>query len=193
MTEIIDHTNVVLFWVFLYILLWQAYYLFFNKGIPNITTAPAIRRAIIAKINNLNIENPVIYDLGCGNGKFSREIAKNIPNSHIFGVEIDQIAYFKAIFIQKFNYLTNISYINDDFYNIKLSNADIVFFFLVGRDMSFIREKLEQDLKPGAIVITNKFQMGGAWRSVEDCTVKTLAPAQKTFYIYANQNKHKQE
>lgn len=191
MTEIsflnIDHINMVLFWVFLYILLWQAYILLFNKSIPNITTAPAIRKQIIKKILKLALKNPVIYDLGCGNGKFTREMAKKIPNSRIIGVEIDKIAYFKANLVQKFKKLPNISYIKDDFYNIDLSNADIVFFFLVGRDMSFIREKLEKDLKPGATIITNKFQLGGQWQPLEKCNVKTLAPAQKTFYIYANQ------
>ncbi len=189
MTDIIYHINNVLFWIFLYVLLWQAYYLFFNKGIPNITTAPAIRKAIIKKIKDLGLKNPIIYDLGCGNGRFTREIAKNIPNSHVIGVEIDKIAYYKALFVQKWGDYPNISYIKDDFYNIDLSNADIVFFFLVGRDMSFIREKLEKDLKAGAIVITNKFQMGGAWEPLGEYCVKTLAPAQKTFYIYSNQKR----
>lgn len=187
MTEIIDNINNILFWVFLYVLLWQVYYLLFNKAIPNITTAPAIRKAIIKKLKGLDLKNPTIYDLGCGNGLFTREIAQELAGVNMIGVEIDQIAYWRAALMKKIKGIKNLSYIKNDFYNINLSNADVVFFFLVGRDMSFIRNKLEKDLKSGAIVITNKFEMGGTWKPLEVCETKTLAPAQKTFYIYQYQ------
>jgi len=143
MAETIDFINSILFWVFLFVLIWQAYYLLCGKGVPNISTAPAIRRAIIEKLKGLSAENPVIYDLGCANGQFTREIAKAM-----------------------------------------LSNANAIFMFQLGRDMGDMRPKLEKDLKPGTLVIANKFKIGGEWEPAEVITVKTLAPAQKTFYVY---------
>ncbi len=184
MIDIIDFINNILFWIFLYVLLWQGYILFFNKGIPNITTAPAIRKAIIEKLKTHPKATPVIYDLGCGNGKFSREMARALPHAQIIGIEICNIAFLQAVIMKKITSLKNITYIKDDFYNIDLSNADIVFFFLLGRDMGFIREKIEKDVKSGTWVITNKFQIGGHWKALETCSIKTLAPAQKSFYVY---------
>lgn len=187
MNDAIDFINNILFWIFLYVLIWQTYYLLFNRGIPNITTAPAIRKAIIKKIKGHPRQSLLIYDLGCGNGKFTREMAHALPKARIIGIEVCKIAYRTAALMKKLTGLQNVSYIKDDFYKVDLSNADIIFFFLVGRDMHLIREKIEKDIKSGTWVITNKFQMGGNWKPVETCTIKTLAPAQKTFYVYEYQ------
>ena len=42
-----DTVNSILAPLLLFMLIWQAYILIFNKGVPNIRTAPAIRRKII--------------------------------------------------------------------------------------------------------------------------------------------------
>jgi len=184
MAETIDFINSILFWVFLFVLIWQAYYLLCGKGVPNISTAPAIRRAIIEKLKGLSAENPVIYDLGCANGQFTREIAKAMPHAQIIGIEISKIEYLQAIFFKKLLGIKNVTYIKSDFYDVDLSNANAIFMFQLGRDMGDMRPKLEKDLKPGTLVIANKFKIGGEWEPAEVITVKTLAPAQKTFYVY---------
>jgi precorrin-6B methylase 2 len=184
MSETIDFINSILFWVFLFVLVWQAYYLLFGKGVPNISTAPAIRKAIIEKLKDLKSKNPIIYDLGCANGQFTREMARALPHAQIIGIEISKMEYLQAVFLKKLLRIKNVSYIKSDFYKVDLSNADAVFMFQLGRDMGDMRPKLEKDLKPGTLVIANKFKIGGNWEPVEVCTIKTLAPAQKTFYVY---------
>lgn len=184
MTEAIDFINSILFWVFLIILIWQAYYLLCGKGVPNISTAPAIRKAIIEKLKGLKGQNPIIYDLGSANGRFTREMARAMPHATIIGIEISTIEYLQALFFQKLLRLKNITYIKSDFYKVDLSNADAIFMFQLGRDMGDMRPKLERDLKKDTLVIANKFKIGGNWQPIETVEVKTLAPAQKNFYVY---------
>jgi len=78
----LDIINDALFWILLFVLIWQAYILIFNGGIPNITTAPAIRKAMIQKLKTKQEQQDtplIIYDLGCANGVFVRKIAQAIP------------------------------------------------------------------------------------------------------------------
>ncbi len=183
-----DSINDVLFWICLYVLLWNAYFLLFNQGIPNIKTSKAIRERIIRELK-LEIQksnNPdfTIIDLGSGNGTFTRHIAREIPNAKVIGIEINKIAYLLSRFIAKIQKINNLSYRNADLYKTNIGEADAIVMFLLGTFMKDIREKLEKDLKTGTLVFSNKFKINGDWKPVETIDVKTLAPNQKTFYKY---------
>ncbi len=182
------YLNPFLLAVGLYLLLWNAYFLVFNKGIPNIKTAPAIRAEIIKRLKIIaeesNEEKFTIIDLGCGNGHFSKEIATAIPNAHVVGIEIDKISYWKALWLQKRSNLPNLEFCNADFYKTDISETNAVVMFLLGTLMKGIRAKLESDLKEGTYVFSNKFKVGGDWKAMEEVDVDTKWPNQKTFFVY---------
>jgi SAM-dependent methyltransferase len=184
----IEFINNILFWICLFVLLWNAYFLLFNQGIPNIKTAKAIREKIIAELKKeiaqSGKENFTILDLGSGNGTLTRHIAKEIPKANVIGLEINKIAYWHSLFFKKIQNIKNLSYRNVDLYKTNISEADAVVMFLLGSFMKDIREKLEQDLKKGAFVFSNKFKINGDWEPLETFDIKTLAPNQKTFYKY---------
>lgn len=191
----VDTINNILFWICLWVLLWNAYFLIFNRGIPNIRTAPAIRKSIITRlqkdVQQANKDTPfIIYDLGCGNGKFTREIASAIPNAHVIGIEISKPAYWHACALQKIFSLKNLSYRNSDFYKVDITDANAIVMFLCGTLMKNIREKLETDLKDNVHVYSNKFKVGGDWAELETVNVKTLYPHQKTYFTYNFTQKH---
>ena len=183
-----DAINDILFWICLFVLLWNAYYLLFNDGIPNIKTSKAIRKRIIVELKkelqNSNKDTFTILDLGSGNGTFSRHIAREIPEATVIGIEINKIAYWHSCILQKFQKIKNLSYRNADLYKTNIGEADAVVMFLLGTFMKSIREKLEKDLRSGTFVFSNKFKINGDWEPLEIIDVKTLAPNQKTFYKY---------
>lgn len=180
--------NTILFWAFLYVFLWNAWILLFNRGIPNIRTAPAIRKKIIERLNQdktaKGVHTYTIIDMGSGNGTFARQIAAAMPGAKIIGLEVDKLALAKARFWQKKKPLNNLEFIEDDFFNHDLSKADALIIFQINSLMPRLRKKLSENVKPGTLVISNKFAIGGDWKPAEVLDIKTLYPHQKTIYIY---------
>ena len=182
-----DLINEILKWALAWILLWQAYILLFNRGVPNIKTAPACRKAIIARIKAevaaKGLAAPMIYDLGSGNGNFTRQIAKDIPQARVIGYEISKLSLKRANAMRTVKGLENLKYRAEDFFEIDLSHADIIVFFLSAYEMGRLGEKLRENAKPGALILSNRFALH-EWEPVEVLKVRTWLPKQGTIYVY---------
>ncbi len=180
--------NTVLFWLGIYILLWNAYILLFNRGVPNIRTAPAIRRVIIERLKKdavAKAKKPyVVVDMGSGNGLFTREIARAMPETKVIGLEISNLAFRWAEWFRRGSRLKNLEYKKVDFFTYDFSGVDAVLVFLTIYDMGRVGKKLNEALRPGTLVTCNKFQLGDGWEPVETMDVSTLYPHQKTLSIY---------
>lgn len=179
----------VLRWIFLFVLLWDAYALIFNKGIPNIRTAPAIRKRIIALLKaeyarHSGPESFTIIDMGSGNGLFTRDIARALPEARIIGLEISKTALLWANGFKKLYRLKNIDYVSQDFFSYHLGHADAVVMYLTIFQMESMGKKLHEELKPGTFVTSNRFKLGDGWEPDDIISVKTLYPHQKTFHVY---------
>lgn len=183
-----DIVNPILLTVGLTLWVWNGYILIFNKGIPNIKTAPAIRKKFIelirADMAAKGKDDYTIIDMGCGNGTFSVQLARSIPEAQVIGLEISKLAFAHAELKRKKSGLPNLEFRNVDFYDADMTQADAVVMFLLGTLMKRIRAKLESDLKPGTLVLSNKFRVGGEWVPDAELDVKTLMPHQKTVFIY---------
>lgn len=191
----LDILNEILFWILWYLLLWNAWILLFNKGVPNIKTAPAIRKKIIDIVSQraappgASLHTPTdrpytIIELGAGNGIFSREIARAMPDARIVSFEISRLAYARCRLARRLTGLNNIEYVRDDFFTHDLSVADAVIFYLTIYEMARLGEKLRAELKPGALVISNRFALKAGWEPERAIDVPTPHPHQKTFYVY---------
>lgn len=179
----------VLRWVFLFLLLLDAKYVFFNKGIPNIRTAPAIRKRIIEILreeaaSHKGTEPFTIVDLGSGNGLFTREIARAIPDARIIGLEISKTALKWSMIFKKICKLQNVEYIDQDFFSYNLNHANAVVMYLTIFQMESMGKKLHAELRPGTLVTSNRFQLGDGWKPERSVHVRTLYPHQKTFHLY---------
>lgn len=177
-----DTVNDILFWVCGFVLCWQTYILLFNRGIPNIRTAPAIRREMIRILKEANTRR--VYDLGSGGGALSRAIAKALPEARVSGLEISGAACRGAGRKAQHQGLSNLDYVQTDFLKYDLSQADAIVMFLIDTMMPPLREKLRQELKPGTIILSNKFPLGGDWVPEEAIVVKTWYLNQKMLYLY---------
>ncbi len=188
MTNALDILNDILFWACLYVLLWYAYILLFHKAVPNIRTAPAIRKEIIDRLKDEIKKNGKksykIIDFGCASGKFSRQLAKSLPEAQIIGLEFSKIAVKKANLLKKLQKIDNLTHIECDFMTYDLSQANAVLVYLTIFQMEEVGQKLKKELKSGALITSNRFQLGADWQPEEIIEVKTWYPHQKNLHIY---------
>ncbi len=179
----------ILRWIFLSVLLLDAYALIFNKGIPNIRTAPAIRQKIIHLLRDEAAKHTgqdpfTIIDMGSGNGLFTREIARAIPQARVIGLEISKTALWWSNCLKKLLKLKNVEYIDQDFFTYHLGHAHAVVMYLTIFQMESIGKKLHEELKVGTMVTSNRFRLGDGWEPDQSIAVKTLYPHQKILHIY---------
>jgi hypothetical protein len=111
------------------------------------------------------------YDLGAGNGKVLA-VAEKEFGAKATGFEISIVPYM----IGRLNLLIKRSrakLIKQNFWNADISDADVVFCFLIPRTMQKMEDKLKAELKPGTRIVTYAFPL------------PTLAPI-KTITIHGN-------
>jgi hypothetical protein len=186
--HLIEIVNHILFWIAAFLLLWNLYMLVFNKGIPNIRTAPGIRRQIIALLKKdaaaKGRQAYTIIDLGSGNGLLTREIARALPEATVIGLEISTTALKWSEKMRDWAGLKNLSYRKADFFEYDMSGADAVVMFLNVYMMGRIGKKLHQNTQKGTLITSNRFALGDHWEPNEVLLVKTLYPFQKKLHVY---------
>jgi len=112
--------------------------------------------------------NEFLYDLGSRDGRILIMAAKEFQLRCI-GIEIHQDLFKKAIDeIKSLNLESRIKIINEDFFNVNISNADIVTLYLNASANEKLRPKLEKELKIGARVVSHDYQIMGVG-SFKDC------------------------
>lgn len=120
-----------------------------------------------------------LYDLGCGDGRLICAAAKAGARGE--GFEISLLPYLisqvRRLAIRKTDHDIVIHY--KSFWPADISDADIVYFFQIPRCYQRIKEKLENELKPGARVIAYVWPIEG-WSPI---TIDN-APGQPNLYLY---------
>ncbi|MBN1374092.1 hypothetical protein JW962_02040 [Candidatus Dojkabacteria bacterium] len=104
----------------------------------------------------------IIYDLGCGDAKVLACLIKKIPGVKGVGVEKDPIvfplAWIRKLFL--LNRSKDLKLILGDIRNVDISKADVLYVFLMPEFMKqIIIPKIEKELKPGVLVISNMFEI----------------------------------
>ncbi len=112
----------------------------------------------------------IIYDLGCGDGRFIREAARKYQAKAI-GIELNPFLYLYAK-IRSWG-KKNETILCKDFKKINLNNADCIICYLIPHTMSKIEEKLNRELKKGVQIISHGFKFK-KWEPI-----KMLKPIQK--------------
>lgn len=184
----IETINDILFWILASLLIWHVYILAFNKGVPNIRTATQTKNKIIEVLKEERARKGgasyKIVDLGSGNGRMTRDIARAIPDAEVLGIEISLKSYYWSCLMQRFFRIPNLSYIRKDVFDHDLSSMDAVVFYLIYFQMESLGQKLNKDLKPGTLVIANRFKLGDGWVPAKTVEAKTLFPFEKEFHVY---------
>lgn len=121
----------------------------------------------------------VIYDLGCGDGRFVRFAARRYGAKSI-GIELNPFLYLYA----KIRSLgrKNETIFFCDFQKVDLRDADYIVCYLLPKTMGKMEKKLQRELKKGAKIISHCFQFQN-WRPITQ-----ILPEKKEYgkiFIYA--------
>lgn len=129
-------------------------------GIAAVTGAPyvpAFTKDVEQLLKNLGKGNgKLLVDLGCGDGKVLI-MAANMGYQAI-GYEINPILWLIAKWRTR-KQRQQISVRFGNFWSKDLSNADVVFVFLIDRYMKKLEVKLKRELKKSAVVVSYVFRL----------------------------------
>jgi tRNA A58 N-methylase Trm61 len=104
-----------------------------------------------------------LFDLGAGDGRLVIMAAQDTEASAV-GVEMREDLIERArTEIKKLNLEGKVRMIHDDFFNVDLTEADVVTLYLTTSGNERVRPKLEHELKKGAKVISHDFKVGN-WK-----------------------------
>jgi len=123
---------------------------------------PVVRRMLmLAEVK----PGEIVYDLGCGDGRIVITAAKEF-GAYGVGIEIRRDLALKAMKAVKEAGLTDrVKIINANFFDIDISEADVVTLYLTTTANMKIKPKLERELKPGARVVSHEYEIPG-WTPV---------------------------
>lgn len=103
----------------------------------------------------------ILYDMGSGDGRILIIAAKEF-RLRCIGIEIRKDLCKRAMDeVNRLNLEDRIKIINEDFFNVDISNADIVTLYLNASANEKLRPKLEKELRIGTRVISHDYEIRG--------------------------------
>lgn len=131
---------------------------------PSFLIAPWVpcKKKDLERINRLAALKPgqVFCELGCGDGRVSRYIAKNNPESQIIGIELSVPIFLWAKLINLFSGLNNMKIKFGDALRYDISNADTTYTFALMQTINGkLKSKFEKELKKGAKALSYAFDI----------------------------------
>lgn len=100
-------------------------------------------------------------DLGSGTGGFAVRLARACPMWQVVGYENAPILVLIATLRARFVDNGRLAFFRRDFWNQPLGDFDVVYAFLSPAPMVRLHEKVRRELRPGAIFISNSFEVPG--------------------------------
>ncbi len=99
-------------------------------------------------------------DLGAGVGSTTVPLADALPDSHFTGYENAPLTWLVGLLLSVGR--PNIRWRWDDLWQAHLGNYDVVYAFLSPAPMPQLWEKVQAEMKPGSLFISNSFPVPGA-------------------------------
>ncbi|NCP66856.1 class I SAM-dependent methyltransferase [bacterium] len=154
------------FWTYLLVFM-------FRYKVPLISTSKTVINQALefAEIK----PGQTVFELGCGWAPFLFTAAKAEPNAKYIGVEVLK----PILWINRFKAKNQpIEFINQDFFTLDLSQADVIYCYLWDTIMADIYTKKWSTLKPGFRLISYDFP-------IKKLTPKkTVKLGKSTLYLY---------
>lgn len=132
-----------------------------RAGLVGAPWVPTFKKASLAGIELAGIkEGDIVYDLGCGDGRWLKKAAALTKAKKLIGLEISLLPYWLA----KINFLLSperrrLSVKWQNLYLADLSQADVVYCFGLPEVLAKLESKLRRELKPGARFVSYVFSL----------------------------------
>ncbi len=153
-------------------------------GDYNFSTSARATLKIISIIQSHKKSHGVLYDLGSNHGKFALKVQKSLPRLEIYGLDNNSVRIFwskaKTIFAKH-----SPNFLKIDIFKADISRADVVYAYLPSSLMPHLRQKLQKELKPGSMVITNTVFFDG-WDPMETYITNDSQPEKEKIFVYQN-------
>jgi hypothetical protein len=145
------------------------------------TTKNATISKIVEIIKYNRLEKGLFYDLGSCRGAFAIRLSKELPNLQIHGMDdnLFRVVFAKARSIFK----KNLVFKKGNIFQEDLSSADIIYLYLPQDMMADLQDKMQRELKPNALVITNKISFP-SWEPIESFNAQDPGPFLEKIFVY---------
>lgn len=152
-------------------------------------TAGNVRRAMISALKQRagDRKNLNIAELGAGWGGLTLALAKAFPESRIYGYEAAPLPFLIAWLRARLSRSAQVNIQHQDFFDVDFADFDAVLCYLSPHHMQRLKPKLEKELKPGAVVISNAFPIPG-WPPDTVQEIKSRG-VKKKIYMYTEPSK----
>lgn len=133
---------------------------------------PSLKPHIKAALKLLDLkEGQVVYDLGCGDGRFLKAAARQ--GCKAVGYELNPFMFiYSWVTTRRYGRQVKVRWGN--FWKADISKADAIFIFLLDKYMSRLDEKLQAEGKAGLKLASHTFKIPG----------KTPAAKKYGVYLY---------
>ena len=150
---------------------------------PFVPTPPEVlaEMCVLGQVN----KNSIVYDIGCGDGRIVIHAAKTYGARGV-GIDIEperireSKANAKAAGVERL-----VKFKLADATKVNISEATVVTMYLLPESNELLRPKLENELKPGVLVVTHNYMIPG-WEDKEVTSKVVLDSEQKehTVFLY---------
>jgi len=156
--------------------------------VPYVPTPYPVVRAML-KIARAG-SNDIVYDLGCGDGRILITAVKEFDVKKAVGIEKDEARFEEARQnVIKAGVSDRVVLINDDFFNVDISEATIVTLFLLTVVNEALKPKFERELEDDTRIVSHEFRIPG-WRPYKVVDVRDDNGLTHVIYLYI-MGKHK--
>jgi len=138
---------------------------------PGLTGAPwwpTPRKKVLRMLEIANVgEEDVVYDLGCGDGRALIAAARRFK-ARAVGIEIEPLRFaFVQVLITILGLRKRVSVKLGNFFDQDLSEATVIFTYLLQDTNNKLFEKLGKELRPGTRVVSHNYSYPG-WKLIND-------------------------
>ena len=139
-----------------------------------ISPMPSSRRAVQGIMPFVVPPRPgPIYELGAAWGTLAIPLARAFPDRRIIAYELSTIPWLFLLLRVRLSGLKNIEVVRRDFFRDDLGEAAVVVCVLYPGSMVRLSTKLQSEVKPGTVVVSNTFALPG-WVPDQESQLKDL-------------------
>lgn len=152
----------------------------------DLPTSRRAMRALVKVIKQYKPDAESFYDLGCGRGTLSLVLKKALPNLEMHGVDNSAVRIFFAKLKSRI-LGRRIDFRKQNIFDTDIRSADIVYTYLWYDRMPPLEKKLQNELKPGAIVVTNTTNFP-TWQPIQKVVTYpkiSKTPDFETLFVYS--------
>ena len=152
---------------------------------PDVHFVPTDTTKVREMLTAANVSpNDLVYDLGCGDGRFVITAVKKFKARRGVCVDIDPVRIKES----KSNADTagvrsKIEFVEGDLFEQDLSKATVITMYLLPSLNERLRPKLFREARPGTRIVSNAFDMGD-WKADRTMTVKLNSGMQSYAYLW---------